>query len=187
MLAGPSGVGKGSVVARARELLPTLWVSVSWATRAPRPDEADGQHYHFVDEATFRAEIAAGGFLEWAEYAGHYKGTPRAAVEEHLAAGVPSLLEIDLQGARQVRRAMPAALLVFLAPPSLDELVRRLAGRGTEDAAERAARMRIAEKELAAAAEFDATVVNDDVGAAAARLVALIRSTGSLAPVSHPQ
>jgi guanylate kinase len=177
VIAGPSGVGKGSVVARARELFPRLWVSVSWATRAARPGESDGVHYHFVDEARFRAEIAAGGFLEWAEYAGHYKGTPRAAVTEHLAAGIPALLEIDLQGARQVREAMPEALQVFLKPPSLEELVRRLEGRGTEDADQIRRRMQIAERELAAEPEFDATVVNDDVESAARRLVELITTT----------
>jgi guanylate kinase len=176
VLAGPSGVGKGSVVARAHELLPDLWVSVSWATRDPRPGEIDGVHYHFVDDVRFRAEIAAGGFLEWAEYAGHYKGTPRAAVVEHLLAGAPALLEIDLQGARQVRAAMPEALQVFLKPPSLEELVRRLSGRGTETPEEIRHRMEIAEHELAAEPEFDATVVNDDVESAAERLVALITS-----------
>lgn len=174
VIAGPSGVGKGSVVSRARELFPPLWVSVSWATRAPRPGEIEGVHYHFVDEARFRAEIEAGGFLEWAEYAGHYKGTPRAAVAEHLAAGVPALLEIDLQGARQVRDAMPEALQVFLKPPSLAELARRLAGRGTENPEQIRHRMKIAQDELAAEPEFDATVVNDDVESAAQRLVSLI-------------
>lgn len=176
VVAGPSGVGKGSVVDRARVLFPQLWVSVSWATRAPRPGEIEGVHYHFVDETRFRAEIVANGFLEWAEYAGHYKGTPRAAVLEHLAAGVPSLLEIDLQGARQVRAAMPEALQVFLKPPSLHELGRRLAGRGTEDPEQVRHRMQIAERELAAEPEFDVTIVNEDVESAAARLVALLES-----------
>jgi guanylate kinase len=176
VIAGPSGVGKGSVVARARELLPELWVSVSWATRAARPGEIDGVHYRFVDDARFRAEIEAGGFLEWAEYAGHFKGTPRDAVAEHLAAGVPALLEIDLQGARQVRDAMPEALQVFLKPPSPEELIRRLQGRGTESAEQIRDRMAIAERELAAESEFDVTVVNDDVESAAKRLVTLITS-----------
>lgn len=174
VLAGPSGVGKGSVVARARELMPALWVSVSWATRAPRPGEVDGREYHFVDEALFRAEIERGGFLEWAQYAGHYKGTPREPVERHLVAGVPALLEIDLQGARLVRAAMPSAFLVFLKPPSLAELQRRLLGRGTENPEQIRDRMEIAARELAAETEFDATVVNDDVESAAARLVAWV-------------
>ncbi|MGH3744403.1 MAG: guanylate kinase, partial [Mycobacteriales bacterium] len=125
VLAGPSGVGKGSVVSALQKLAPDVWVSVSWATRARRPAEVDGVHYVFVDEARFVAEEAAGGFLENAEYAGHRKGTPRGPVDERLDAGVPVLLEIDVQGARLVRAAMPGALLVFLAPPSIDELTRR--------------------------------------------------------------
>ena len=122
------------------------------------------------------AEIEAGGFLEWAEYAGHYKGTPRAAVVEHLAAGIPALLEIDLQGARQVCQAMPEALQVFLKPPSLTELVRRREGRGTENPEEIRSRMHNSQNELPAEPEFDATVVNDDVKSAARRLVELMTS-----------
>jgi guanylate kinase len=164
-------VGKGSVVARARELLPTLWVSVSWATRRPRPGEVDGVAYHFVDENRFRDEIEHGGFLEYAEYAGHLKGTPLAPVRAHLAAGDPALLEIDIQGARLVRAAMPEAQLVFLAPPDRAELARRLAGRGTEDAEQIEHRMRIAADELAASGEFDLVIVNDSIDRAARRLV----------------
>lgn len=175
VLAGPSGVGKGSVVSALRQLEPEVWVSVSWATRARRPAEVHGVHYVFVDEARFAAEAAAGGFLESAEYAGHHKGTPRAPVEERLAAGVPVLLEIDVQGARLVRAAMPEALLVFLAPPSIDELTRRLVGRGTDDDAGVRERLAIARAELAAADEFDEVIVNDDVERAAARLLALMR------------
>lgn len=175
VLAGPSGVGKGSVVAALRELDPDVWVSVSWATRARRPTEVDGLHYVFVDEERFAAEQAAGGFLESAEYAGHHKGTPRGPVEARLAAGVSVLLEIDVQGARLVRKAMPAALLVFLAPPSVEELTRRLVGRGTDDDAGVQERLAIAQAEMAATDEFDAVIVNDDVGRAAASLLALIR------------
>ncbi|HEX7353393.1 MAG TPA: guanylate kinase [Mycobacteriales bacterium] len=175
VLAGPSGVGKGSVVSALRALAPDVWVSVSWATRARRPAEVDGVHYVFVDEERFAAEVARGGFLESAEYAGHRKGTPRAPVEERLAAGVPVLLEIDVQGARLVRAAMPDALLVFLAPPSMAELARRLVGRGTDDAAGVQERLAIARAEMAAADEFDAVIVNDDVEQAAARLLALMR------------
>ncbi len=175
VLAGPSGVGKGSVVAELQRLDPAVWVSVSWATRARRPAEIDGVHYVFVDEAAFAAEAEAGGFLESAEYAGHHKGTPRRPVLERLAAGTPVLLEIDVQGARLVRAEMPAALLVFLAPPSSDELARRLRGRGTDDEAAIARRLAIAESELAARDEFDAVIVNDDVGSAARQLLALMR------------
>jgi guanylate kinase len=175
VLAGPSGVGKGSVVTALRALDPCVWVSVSWATRSRRPSEVDGVHYVFVDEERFAAEAAAGGFLESAEYAGHLKGTPRGPVEERLAAGVPVLLEIDVQGARLVRAAMPDALCVFLAPPSLEELTRRLVGRGTDDDAGVQERLAIARAEIAAAGEFDAVIVNDDVEGAAARLLALMR------------
>jgi guanylate kinase len=173
VLAGPGGVGKGSVVAALRELEPALWVSVSWTTRRPRPGEVDGEHYVFVDEATFAAAVAAGAFLEHAQFAGSWYGTPRAPVEAALARG-PALLEIDVQGARQVRAAMPEALLVLLTPPSLEELARRLAGRGTDDAAGLAQRLSLAEQELAAAPEFDAVLVNDDLGSAAARLLTLV-------------
>lgn len=175
VLAGPSGVGKGSVVAALRVLDPTVWVSVSWATRARRPAEIDGVHYVFVDEERFADEAAAGGFLESAVYAGHHKGTPIGPVEERLAAGVPVLLEIDVQGARLVRAAMPEALLVFLAPPSVEELTRRLVGRGTDDDAGVRQRLAIARAELAAQDEFDVVIVNDDVSRAAARLLALMR------------
>lgn len=175
MLSGPSGVGKGSVVAALQALDPDVWVSVSWATRARRANEVDGVHYVFVDEQRFDAERAAGGFLESAVYAGHHKGTPRGPVEARLAAGIPVLLEIDVQGARLVHAAMPEALLVFLAPPSEAELERRLVGRGTDDEAGVRTRLAIARAELAAQGEFDVVIVNDDVEQAARRLLALIR------------
>jgi len=174
VLAGPSGVGKGSVVTEVRARRPDVWVSVSWATRAARPTEIEGVHYHFVDDRTFMAEVERNGFLEYAEYAGHLKGTPRRAVQERLDAGSPVLLEIDVQGARQVRAAMPSALLVLLVPPSFEELERRLVSRGTEDPDGIRRRMEIARSELAAAGEFDELVVNDDVAHAADRLVALL-------------
>ena len=132
---GPSGVGKGSVKALIQEYYPWVWLSVSCTTRKPRPGEVDGADYHFVSTEQFESMIAAGEFLEWASYAGNLYGTPRGPVDRQLHAGLPALLEIELQGARQVRRAMPEAQLVFLAPPSWEELVRRLTGRGTEDAA----------------------------------------------------
>ncbi len=132
VLSGPSGVGKSTVVAEIRRAHPEVWLSVSVTTRAPRPGEVHGVHYFFADEAEFDRLVGAGELLEWAEFAGNRYGTPRRPVLEHLAAGVPSLLEIDLQGARQVRASMRDARLVFLAPPSWEELVRRLVGRGTE-------------------------------------------------------
>jgi guanylate kinase len=176
VLSGPSGVGKGSVVANVRARHPQVWLSVSWTTRPPRQGESEGVEYHFVDPPAFRAEVRRGGFLEHAEYAGHLYGTPRAAVDAHLAAGTPALLEIDLQGARQVRAAMPGALLVFLAPPSFAELSRRLAGRATEDPARLAHRLQIARAELAAENEFDVVIINAEIEDAADRLVALLRS-----------
>jgi guanylate kinase len=176
VVAGPSGVGKGTVVAQALHDDPDIWLSVSATTRAPRPGEVDGVQYFFLDRADFMAKVADDGMLEWAEFAGNLYGTPRAPVEERLAAGIPVLLEIELEGARQVRQNAPEALLVFLAPPSTAELERRLRGRGTEDDATIGQRLQIAATELAAQDEFDVVLVNDDVQAAAGRLVALVRS-----------
>jgi len=177
VLAGPTAVGKGTVSAYVREQFPDVWLSVSATTRAPRPGEVDGVHYHFVDEAEFARMERDGELLESAVVHGrnHY-GTPRRPVEEALAAHRMALLEIDLQGARQVRDSMPDALFVFLAPPSWAELERRLVGRGTEDAEERARRLDTARVELAAEEEFGETIVNDDVRRAAEELVSLMRS-----------
>ena len=177
VLAGPTAVGKGTVASYVRTHFPDVWLSVSMTTRKPRPREVDGVHYHFVDDAEFERLREDGQFLEWAVVHGRAKyGTPRRPVEEALAAGRPALLEIDLQGARQVRQTMPEALFVFLAPPTWEELVRRLVGRGTEDEEEREARLATARGELAAAQEFDVTVLNDDVRRAAEELVSLMRS-----------
>jgi guanylate kinase len=175
VLSGPSGVGKGSVIAAVRRRHPEVWLSVSVTTRAPRPGEVDGVQYHFVDAEEFARMVAEGELLEHAAYAGSAYGTPRRPVEERLAAGVPALLEIELQGARQVRAAMPEAQLVFLAPPSFDELARRLTGRGTEDPERVRRRLDLARIEMAAEDEFDVVVVNDDIELAADRLVALLR------------
>lgn len=176
VLSGPSGVGKGTVVAKVRDLYPQVWVSVSCTTRSPRPGEQDGVQYSFLTRPEFEAMIAAGDMLEHAEFAGNLYGTPRAAVQHRLAMGQPALLEIELQGARQVREAMPDARFVFLAPPSWQELTRRLTGRATEDADRIKARLERAEVELAAASEFDDVLVNEDVEATAAELVRLIES-----------
>ena len=172
VLSGPSGVGKGTVLAAVRRRHPHVWVSVSVTTRSRRPREVEGVHYHYVDPAEFDRMVAAGELLEHASYAGHSYGTPRAPVLEQLARGVPALLEIELQGARQVRAALPDARLVFLKPPSWEELVRRLTGRGTEDPERVRRRLARAEEEMAAESEFDDVIVNDDVQRAADRLVA---------------
>jgi guanylate kinase len=175
VLAGPTAVGKGSVSADIRAHHPEVWISVSATTRAPRPGEVDGVHYRFVSEAEFDRLIADNALLEWAVVHGVARyGTPRAPVDEALAAGRLALLEIDLQGARQVRERMPDAFFCFLAPPSWDELVRRLVGRGTESAEERARRLESARLEMAAEAEFAAVVVNREIHAAAEELVALM-------------
>lgn len=175
VLAGPTAVGKGTVAAAVRQDHPEVWISVSATTRAPRPGEVDGVHYLFVDDDEFDRMIAEDQLLEWAVVHGtHRYGTPRGPVEEALAAGRPAMLEIDLQGARQVRRTMPEALFVFLKPPSWDELVRRLVGRGTETDEERERRLATAVEELNAEPEFDVTIVNHEVHDAAAELVTLM-------------
>lgn len=175
VLAGPTAVGKGTVTREVARRHPEVWISVSVTTRAPRPGEIDGVDYHFVTDAEFDRLIDEGQLLEWATvHSLHRSGTPRAPVEAMLTSGRPTLLEIDLQGARQVRRAMPSAQFVFLAPPSWEELVRRLVGRGTETPEQRAQRLATARIELAAESEFDVVVVNDDVQTAADRLVALM-------------
>ncbi|MFK0134749.1 guanylate kinase [Streptomyces rubiginosohelvolus] len=174
VLSGPSGVGKSTVVAHMRSVHPEVWLSVSATTRKPRPGERNGVHYFFVDDEEFDKLIANGELLEWAEFAGNRYGTPRRAVLDRLEAGEPVLLEIDLQGARLVRQSMDDARLVFLAPPSWEELVRRLTGRGTEAPEVIERRLDAAKVELAAEAEFDSTLVNTSVEDVARELLALM-------------
>lgn len=175
VLAGPTAVGKGTVSRHIREQYPDVLLSVSATTRPPRVGEIDGEHYYFVSDAEFDAMIERGEFLEYATVHNAYRyGTPRPPIDRALAAGHSVLLEIDLQGARSVRAAMPEALLVFLLPPSWEELVRRLIGRGTESAEEQARRLETAKIELAAQDEFDVKVVNHDVGQAAREVVELL-------------
>ena len=183
VLAGPTAVGKGTVAAAVRETHPEVWISVSATTRSPRPGEENGVHYWFVSDEEFDAMVERGDLLEWAvvHKAARY-GTPRGPVDLALASGRPAMLEIDLQGARQVRETMPEALFVFLKPPSWEELVRRLVGRGTETETERERRLETARAELAAESEFDRSIVNHEVHAAAEQLVALM--VGPATPTS---
>ncbi|MEX5266716.1 guanylate kinase [Kocuria sp. CPCC 204721] len=175
VLAGPTAVGKGTVSTYIRDHYPQVWLSVSATTRAPRPGEVDGVHYFFVSDAEFDDMIERHDLLEWAVVHNLNRyGTPRHKVEEALAAGRSVLLEIDLQGARSVRQTMPDAQFVFLAPPSWEEMVHRLVGRGTETPEQQQRRLETAKLELAAQSEFDHTVVNDTVERAAAELVALM-------------
>lgn len=178
VLAGPTAVGKGTVSQYIREHYPEVCLSVSSTTRAARPGEIDGVHYSFVSHQQFDELIDQGKMLEWAEVHGANKyGTRRDTVEDAMACGKHVLLEIDLQGARQVRQTLPEATFVFLAPPSWEELVRRLVGRGTETQAEQQRRLETAKLELAAEPEFDVVIVNDTVGQASARLVEVMQLT----------
>ncbi len=176
VLAGPSAVGKSSVVRELRTRLPELVFSVSATTRDPRPGEVDGKDYRFTSREEFQRMIDSGELLEWAEIHGGLQrsGTPAAPVEEALEAGKPVLVEVDLAGARAVRKAMPEALLVFMAPPSWDVLVQRLTGRGTETEDVVARRLETARVELAAQDEFDTVIVNEDVSRACDELVSLL-------------
>lgn len=182
MIAGPSGVGKGTIVRRLVQRLPRLRVSVSATTRPPRPAERDGVDYRFVSETDFSRLIEDGELLEWAEVFGHRYGTPAAPVREALARGEDVVLEIDVQGAFQVREREPSAVLILIEPPSMDELERRLRERGTEDEARLAERLATAARELAQRAAFDHVIVNDDLEQAVDELVAIIQASPSQQP-----
>jgi len=174
VLSGPSGVGKSTVAARLRSECPWIWQSVSVTTRSPRPSEKDGREYFFVSQDEFSRMAAGGELLEYAEFAGNRYGTPRGPVQERLESGAPALLEIDVAGARQIRAAAGNALLIFMAPPSWAELERRLIGRNTEPPDVIRRRLEAARDELAAAGEFDITLVNTSVRAVCQQLVALL-------------
>jgi guanylate kinase len=175
VITGPSGVGKGTLITELRKRVPQLELSVSATTRAPRADEEDGRDYHFLDGPEFERRVEAGEFLEHAVYSGNRYGTLRSEVDSRLSAGRSVALEIDLQGARQVRAAMPDAILIFIAPPDPAALRRRLQGRGTDSAEAIERRLRTADQELAAQDEFEHVVVNDDLQRAAKELEALVR------------
>ena len=175
VLAGPTAVGKGTVSADLRARYPQVWLSVSATTRPPRPGEVDGLHYHFVSPEEFDAMAAGGELLEWALVHGTDRyGTPAAPVRAAVASGRSVILEIELQGARQVKERLPEARLVFIAPPAPETLQERLLARGTETPEQMARRLRTAEVEMAAAGEFDHVVVNDDLGIAVQQLVELL-------------
>jgi guanylate kinase len=176
VITGPSGVGKGTLIRTLRERMPELELSVSATTRAPRPGEQDGVDYHFLSDADFQRRVEAGKFVEHATYSGNRYGTLRAELERRTRAGHPVVLEIEVQGARQVRKTMPEALQIFIAPPSPDALRNRLVGRGTDDADQVQARLRTAEGELDARDEFARVVVNDRLDDAVDELTSIVRS-----------
>ncbi|MDO5719832.1 MAG: guanylate kinase [Actinomycetaceae bacterium] len=178
VISGPTAVGKGTVVRELIKRHPQVYLSISGTTRSPRPGEEDGVHYHFLSDEEFSQRIQAGDFLEWARVHGQHRyGTLVQPIREVLAAGRPALLEIDLDGARQVKKTMPEAQFIFLAPPSWDELVNRLEGRGTESADEMTRRLATAREELAAQEEFDVVIVNDEVNRTVEELASVMHLT----------
>lgn len=176
VVSGPSGAGKGTLLSQVIERIPDAWVSVSATTRSPRPCEIEGVHYFFLDTDHFKSLVEQDGFLEWAQVHDNYYGTLKQSVIDHMNAGDQVILEIDVQGALQVRKALPEAHLVFIEPPSLEELERRLRQRGTETEDVISSRMKTAEVELAQKMEYDVQVVNDDLERAVDELVEVINS-----------
>lgn len=174
IISGPAGVGKGTLVARLKKDVPDVWLSVSATTRKPRAGEVNGVHYFFKSREEFERMASEGGFLEWACYSDNLYGTPRASVEQHMAAGEQVVLEIEVQGAFQVREKMPQAHMVFIEPPSMEELEVRLRGRGTEDEATIVKRLAAAEVELSRKMEYDKRLVNDDIDRALEELVSYV-------------
>ena len=184
VITGPSGVGKGTLIRGLLERVPGLELSVSATTRAPRPGERHGVDYHFLDPVEFERRVADGGFVEHAAYSGNRYGTLRTELERRLEAGVPVVLEIEVQGARQVREALPEAVAVFIAPPSREALRVRLVGRGTDAPEQVDERLRTADGELESQPEFGHVVVNDRLEQATEDLVGIVR--GALAPAPPP-
>lgn len=177
VLTGPSGVGKGTLLRSLLQRHPELYFSVSATTRAPRAGEIDGKHYYFTSRDRFQQMIQNGELLEWAEFAGNCYGTPRKAVEAQITQGQSVILEIELEGARQIKQTFPSALRIFILPPSEAELERRIRSRGTDSEEAIARRLRRAKEEIAAANEFDIQIVNDDLGNTLDRLEAAIFAT----------
>jgi guanylate kinase len=177
VITGPSGVGKGTLIRLLRERIPELALSVSATTRQARPGETQGEHYHFISEEEFAHHVADGDFVEWAEYSGRRYGTLREELERHTSGGRPVVLEIEVQGARQVRESLPDAVQIFIRPPDDDALRQRLIGRGHDDNEQVERRLKVAEEELAAADEFEHVVVNDRLDEAVDQLAAIVRGT----------
>lgn len=186
IISGPSGAGKGTLVEAITPMVPDLWLSLSVTTRAPRPGEREGKQYRFVTEAEFAALVEADALLEWAEVHGQRYGTPKDAVEEKMAEGRQVILEIDPQGAFKVKHRVPQSVLIFITPPSFDELARRLSNRGSETEAQVERRLETAKHELGLVGEYDHVVRNDDVSRAANELVAIIESHASV-PTPTPK
>jgi guanylate kinase len=177
VITGPSGVGKGTLIRLLRERVPELALSVSATTRQARPGETQGEHYHFISDEEFARHVEQGDFVEWAEYSGRRYGTLREELDRHTSGGRPVVLEIEVQGARQVRDTLPGATQIFIRPPSDDALRERLIGRGTDDPEQVEARLKVAEDELAAAGEFEHVVVNDRLHDAVEELAGIVRGT----------
>jgi guanylate kinase len=177
VITGPSGVGKGTLIRLLRQRVPELAMSVSATTRPPRPGETQGVDYHFISDEEFARRVGAGEFVEWAEYSGRRYGTLREELDRHTSGGRPVVLEIEVQGARQVRETLPSATQIFIEPPDEATLRERLIGRGTDDAEQVERRLKVAEEELAAAGEFEHVVVNDRLHDAAEQLESIVRAT----------